>query len=192
MNNIHIMAQRWLKRNILWLFLIVILVVAAFGVGQAWADSPSKQPSGRVTAPNVGRVYREDFVSQTTTTTTTALPKKMVAAVNHTALVRTPSISKAVGSEECRGWAREAGVAEADLDNAMWLIGKESGCRVDAHNPSGAHGIPQALPGSKMASAGADYMTNPVTQIKWMIGYVNARYGGWAGACAHSRAHNWY
>lgn len=85
--------------------------------------------------------------------------------------------------EICAGWAREAGVSEADLYSALTLIYHESGCRVDAENQySGAYGIPQSLPGSKMASAGPDWQTNPVTQIRWMISYVNGRYGGWQGA----------
>lgn len=50
---------------------------------------------------------------------------------------------------------------------------------------SRAYGIPQALPGYKMASAGPDWKTNPITQIRWMIGYVNGRYGGSCAALAH-------
>jgi hypothetical protein len=57
---------------------------------------------------------------------------------------------------------------------------------------SGAYGIPQALPGSKMASAGADWRTNPVTQIRWGLGYIADRYGSPCGAWAHSESHNWY
>ena len=94
-------------------------------------------------------------------------------------------------SETCAQWAREAGVSEADLAAAIDIIYRESGCRVDAQNPSGAYGIPQALPGSKMASAGADWETNPVTQIRWMAGYVS-RYGGWQGALEFWYAHGWY
>ena len=91
----------------------------------------------------------------------------------------------------CADWARQAGVSEADLAAALDLINHESGCRVDAQNPSGAYGIPQALPGNKMASAGADWETNPVTQIRWMAGYVS-RYGGWQGALNFWYAHGWY
>ena len=95
-------------------------------------------------------------------------------------------------SEVCAGWAREAGVSEADLAAAIDLIYHESGCRVNATNASsGAYGIPQALPGSKMASAGPDWETNPVTQIRWMAGYVS-RYGGWQGAIQFWYAHGWY
>ncbi len=92
----------------------------------------------------------------------------------------------------CADWVRAAGVAEADVNAAVDLIYHESGCRPDARNAhSGAYGIPQALPGSKMASAGADWETNPITQIRWMAGYVN-RYGGWQGAVNFWYAHGWY
>ena len=56
----------------------------------------------------------------------------------------------------------------------------------------GAYGIPQALPGSKMASSGADWRTNPVTQINWGIGYIKGRYGTPCSAWAHSNAVGWY
>ena len=94
--------------------------------------------------------------------------------------------------EQCASWARAAGVSEADLTAALDLIYRESGCRVSAQNPSGAYGIPQALPGSKMASKGSDWQTNPVTQIRWMIDYVNGRYGGWPQALNYWYAHGWY
>lgn len=95
--------------------------------------------------------------------------------------------------ETCASWARAAGVSEAELSIALDLIYRESGCRVDATNASsGAYGIPQALPGTKMASVGADWETNPVTQIKWMIGYVNGRYGGWPQAADWWYSHGWY
>ena len=69
------------------------------------------------------------------------------------------------------------------------IIERESGGRVDATNPvSGAYGIPQALPGGKMASAGADWATNPATQIRWMVGYTNATYGSPCAAWAHEQA----
>ena len=96
-------------------------------------------------------------------------------------------------SGTCAEWARQAGVSEADLATAVDLMFHESGCRVDARNAhSGAYGIPQALPGTKMATYGADWETNPVTQIKWMIGYVNGRYGGWSQAANWWYSHGWY
>jgi hypothetical protein len=73
----------------------------------------------------------------------------------------------------------------------LWT--KESGWRHTAANPSSsAYGIPQALPGSKMSSAGKDWRSNPATQIKWGLGYIEDRYGSPCSAWAHSRSHNWY
>jgi hypothetical protein len=64
---------------------------------------------------------------------------------------------------------------------------------VHAGNPvTGAYGIPQALPGAKMASAGPDWQNNAHTQIKWGLGYIAGRYGTPCGAWAHSQATNWY
>lgn len=86
-----------------------------------------------------------------------------------------------------RGW----GSNEYDCLYALWA--KESGWNVYAHNKrSGAYGIPQSLPGSKMASAGADWATNPTTQITWGLGYIAARYGTPCGAWAHSQRVGWY
>jgi len=69
---------------------------------------------------------------------------------------------------------------------------RESGWRYNAENASGAYGIPQALPGSKMASAGADWMTNPATQIKWGLGYIQERYGDPCSAWSYWEAHGYY
>lgn len=75
--------------------------------------------------------------------------------------------------------------------DSLWI--RESQWNPAAHNPSsGAHGIPQSLPGSKMASAGPDWETNPVTQITWGLGYIRDRYGSPCGAWAHSESHGWY
>ena len=73
------------------------------------------------------------------------------------------------------------------------IVMRESRWRVDATNrSSGAYGIPQALPGSKMATAGADWRTNPVTQVRWMLGYLHGRYGTACAAWDFWQAHRWY
>jgi hypothetical protein len=85
------------------------------------------------------------------------------------------------------GW----GASQFSCLNSLWL--RESEWSISATNPtSGAYGIPQALPGSKMASAGHDWRTNPLTQISWGLGYIRARYGTPCGAWAHSQASGWY
>lgn len=86
-----------------------------------------------------------------------------------------------------RGWGDDQ---FACLDT-LWQ--HESGWRTTAGNQSsGAYGIPQALPGSKMASAGSDWRTSAETQIKWGLGYIKARYSTPCGAWAHFQSHNWY
>lgn len=100
-----------------------------------------------------------------------------------------PGTAKAIAYDmvAARGW----GESEYDCLVALWT--KESHWNVYAHNKSsGAYGIPQALPGSKMASAGEDWATNPVTQITWGLGYIGGRYGTPCGAWGHSQAKNWY
>jgi hypothetical protein len=69
---------------------------------------------------------------------------------------------------------------------------QESGWSYIAENPSGAYGIPQALPGSKMASAGADWQTNPATQIRWGLGYIKGQYGNPCAAWAFEKANGYY
>jgi hypothetical protein len=94
-------------------------------------------------------------------------------------------------------------IAEAMLGSYGWsssqfgclvsLWNLESGWNVYASNPSsGAYGIPQALPGSKMASAGPDWQTNAATQIRWGLGYIRSLYGSPCGAWSHEQADGWY
>jgi hypothetical protein len=74
--------------------------------------------------------------------------------------------------------------------NDIWT--RESGWNYQAENASGAYGIPQALPGSKMASAGADWQTDPTTQIKWGLGYIKSTYGTPCDAWVFWQAHSYY
>jgi hypothetical protein len=85
------------------------------------------------------------------------------------------------------GWSSE----QFGCLDSLWT--KESGWRWNAANgSSGAYGIPQSLPGSKMGSVAGDWATNPVTQITWGLKYISNRYGTPCGAWAQSRAANWY
>ena len=93
-------------------------------------------------------------------------------------------------------------IAEAMLGSFGWsssqfacldpLWARESGWSVTAENPSGAYGIPQALPGSKMASAGSDWQTSAATQIEWGLGYIKGIYGSPCAAWDHEQATGWY
>ena len=74
-----------------------------------------------------------------------------------------------------------------------WIVTRESGWNVEATNPSsGAYGLGQALPGDKMASAGPDWQTDPATQIRWTLGYMDGRYGSPCGAQSFWEGHGWY
>jgi uncharacterized protein YabE (DUF348 family) len=86
-----------------------------------------------------------------------------------------------------RGWGDD------QYSCLVTLWNHESGWNVHAANPSGAYGIPQALPGSKMGSAGPDWQNNAETQIKWGLGYISSRYGTPCGAWSQWQANGgWY
>lgn len=90
-------------------------------------------------------------------------------------------------------WMEQAGIPKSWYEDLNWIINHESGWRVNATNPgSGAYGIPQSLPGNKIASAGKDWRTNPITQLKWMYSYVKGRYGNASNAKHFWQTHNWY
>jgi hypothetical protein len=85
------------------------------------------------------------------------------------------------------------GFAASQMSSLDPMWDRESGWNASAQNPSsGAYGIPQALPGSKMATAGSDWSTNPATQIKWGLDYIKQRYGSPAAAWSFWQANGWY
>ena len=97
--------------------------------------------------------------------------------------------NKAIGCAELL--SAGFGLDQMPCLDKLWT--KESHWNPKAHNPSsGAHGIPQALPASKMAPYGADYMTNPTVQIRWGLDYIKGRYKTPCGAWAHSQSTGWY
>ncbi|HEY3529471.1 MAG TPA: lytic transglycosylase domain-containing protein [Nocardioides sp.] len=113
------------------------------------------------------------------------------------------SSGPAVGGEESLSSADPQAIAEALLPKygfdssqmsclvPLWM--GESGWRWNAENASsGAYGIPQSLPGSKMASAGSDWRTNPATQIEWGLGYIRDSYGSPCSAWGFKQSHGWY
>ena len=86
----------------------------------------------------------------------------------------------------------EFGYSTGEMSALVPMWQKESGWSVTAANSSGAYGIPQALPGSKMASVASDWRTNPATQIRWGLSYIKGRYGSPSAAWAYWQAHGWY
>jgi len=111
------------------------------------------------------------------------------AAAAALAAVNTPDGARAAARDMAAsryGWGDD----QFQCLNSLW--NKESSWNYQAYNPSGATGIPQALPGSKMASAGGDWATNAATQIAWGLGYISSVYGTPCSAWGHSQATNWY
>ncbi|HEY2642671.1 MAG TPA: lytic transglycosylase domain-containing protein [Galbitalea sp.] len=105
-----------------------------------------------------------------------------------TAGIPSPGSAQAIA----KGILADKGMGNDQYSCLVSLWNRESHWSVTAANPNGAYGIPQALPGSKMASAGPDWRTNARTQILWGLGYISSRYGTPCGAWAHSQATGWY
>jgi hypothetical protein len=120
--------------------------------------------------------------------------EKAAAARKVRPVVRTVPVSVSLPAGSHVDWMSAAGITEGDFGFVDYIIGQESGWGVTKFNygGSGAYGIGQAMPASKMAPYGADYMTNPVTQLKWANSYAVGRYGSWAHAYSYwFTHHNW-
>ncbi|MFS0866600.1 hypothetical protein AB3M83_04600 [Microbacterium sp. 179-B 1A2 NHS] len=101
--------------------------------------------------------------------------------------------SASAAQSTARSMLGDYGWGDDQFSCLVSLWNKESGWNYRASNPSsGAYGIPQALPGSKMSSAGSDWQTNPATQIAWGLGYIDGRYSSPCGAWGHSQSNGWY
>lgn len=108
-----------------------------------------------------------------------------------------PSLGVTVPANEMQQWFHDYllsnGYTEADFTAGSYIINRESSWNPRATNPSsGAYGLAQALPGSKMASHGADWQSNYQTQLKWFIDYCNGRYGSINGAYNFWVQNHWY
>ncbi|MFI1731752.1 transglycosylase SLT domain-containing protein [Streptomyces acidicola] len=139
-------------------------------------------------------------MSASTVLRTATTPKKALAAA---AAAATAAGTLIAATPAQATWetspARSRAVAKKMIDERAQyrcfarIVDRESDWRVTATNTSsGAYGLVQALPGSKMASAGRDWRTNPATQIKWGMRYMNNRYGSPCGAWRFWRANGWY
>ncbi len=119
---------------------------------------------------------------------------KQVIVKEATEQVEIVGVKVKLPSGSHQDWMRQAGIAESDFGYVQFIIKHESGWGYTKWNysGSGAYGLCQALPASKMRSAGADYMTNPITQLKWCNGYAVGRYGSWANAYNFWTRNHWW
>ena len=160
------------------------------------AASNLTEPSnaGKLTVDDL--LNREQAVSRSTGDRRTTVDQLKVTALadsRGTARTKVERIRSADPKELARALMPEYGMSSAEfgcLDN-IWS--QESGWNIHADNPSSsAYGIPQALPGSKMSSAGPDWANNAETQIRWGLGYIRDRYGSACGAWGFKSGHGWY
>ena len=99
--------------------------------------------------------------------------------------------AKATGSH--LHWLEQAGIPKSWYPDIIKVINRESHWDPKiANSRTGAYGIPQALPGTKMASSGSDWRSNPITQLRWMKGYIKGRYGNAKNAWSHETNVGWY
>lgn len=170
--------------------LVLAIVVAPNQVQQVYAAGSGARVKAQTlelsAAQSVVAINRDNY-----TVTTKKVPVVTAVAVSLGAPavgVPNPGTAQEIALQmlTARGWGADQYACLVSLFN------RESGWNVYAANSSGAYGIPQALPGSKMASAGADWATNPATQIAWGLSYITGRYQTPCGAWAHSQAIGWY
>ncbi len=118
---------------------------------------------------------------------------RALATSNGKAVTRTEDLSVADPKSLARALMPKYGLSSSEFGCLDSLWEKESGWDIHADNPtSSAYGIPQALPGSKMSSAGPNWEDSAETQIRWGLGYIRDRYGSACSAWGHSQANNWY
>ncbi|MPY30372.1 lytic transglycosylase domain-containing protein [Streptomyces adustus] len=128
-----------------------------------------------------------------------ASPKKalsvvaVAAATAGMALAAAPAQAATTSASSAQAIAHRMIPDTAQYNAFNQIVTHESGWNHTATNSSsGAYGLVQALPGSKMATAGSDWKTNPATQIKWGLDYMNSRYGSPAQAWDFWQTHHWY
>ena len=176
-------------------------------------NQPSKEQFEAITGTKVVVQGKVPVVAKKVTTKNAQKKKKTVQKKKKTIKKSTKKVQKkkvvkkkkktyktyriAYNKSEVQAYARDLvlsyGWSEYDFECLVKLWNRESSWNLNAVNKrSGACGIPQSLPCSKMKSAGADYRTNYKTQIRWGLNYIKARYGSPANAWGHSQSIGWY
>jgi hypothetical protein len=193
--------------------MLVLTQQQAVKAGQGDTMSPAQGLAGfdRVRF-SLGEIQNQDDAAAAKAAAVKAAAVK-AAAVNATAVKATAVKAAAVKAAAAKTPAQQTAVrtpSGSPIQIAQQMLGQfgwspsqfsclyplwehESGWNPSAENAgSGAYGIPQSLPGSQMASAGADWQTNAATQIRWGLTYIQGRYGSPCGAWAHEQSSNWY
>ena len=189
---------------------VAVFIGLTLAVAPSTAVAPDqKQTTAKKTQTTQKKTTPAKTIKKKTVTrkaTSTKRVKKTSRSSVRTKTYTTP----ASGKRKCESWedwttpcGKNQRIGHAQASDRGWtgrqwvclkkLWYRESGWSKNSGSPDGgAFGIPQALPGSKMASAGSDWRTNAATQINWGLGYIDNRYGSPCSAYAHWQSHNWY
>ena len=163
---------------------LAVTIAPPVPTSPAWATVPGVSREGQTLAVD------GDYANSTGRDAFTVTePVAVVALTAPAAGVPDPGSAQAIAYTMLKA----RGLDDSEYNCLVALWNRESHWNVYAYNASsGAYGIPQALPGEKMASAGADWATNATTQVTWGLSYIEGRYGTPCGAWAHSEDHGWY
>ena len=173
-------------------FLTVSKSTASLGKGETKIVTPGVNG----TASQVFNVVMVDGVEESRTMvseTTLVAPIDQVQQIGLGSSLGANTPEAAAAQAIAQQMLADKGLGDDQFECLVSLWNRESHWNIYSQNTSsGAYGIPQALPGSKMASAGDDWQTNPTTQITWGLGYIEKRYGDPCGAWSHFQSNGWY
>jgi len=199
----------------------VVALTSATTAGAAISTTDDRSESERLASDIVAEAAEAEYAWEEVPTLETILPVKVqgTTEVDKTEAAEIPEEEEPEPVEEpaqedssgpsvsiasdCSEYSGNKAIGCTMTLDAGWDLGefscleslwdRESGWNETAANPSsGAYGIPQSLPGDKMASHGSDWRTNPATQIAWGLDYIEGRYGSPCGAWSHSESNGWY
>ncbi|GAA1363820.1 hypothetical protein GCM10009612_42890 [Streptomyces beijiangensis] len=162
-------------------------------LGLTMATTPAEAATSAAAQPTVTWVIPQEAAKALDTQASTQ------ASAANASTAATPAAVPASTSSTSTAGKTPQQIAQSMIpDDAQYqcfnnIVTNESGWDVTASNASsGAYGLVQALPGSKMASAGSDWQTNPATQIKWGLDYMDSTYGSPCAAWSFWQANGWY
>ena len=160
----------------------------------AASDLTAHATAGKLTVDDL--LNREQAVSRSAGDRRTTVDQQKVTALadsSGTARTKVERIKPTNPKDLARALMPEYGLSSAEFGCLDSIWSQESGWNIHADNPSSsAYGIPQALPGSKMSSAGPDWANNAETQIRWGLEYIQGTYGSPCGAWSFKSGHGWY
>lgn len=163
-----------IRKTLTKVFVIMMVVVGVVGGPALAANAATKQVPAKPVATYMPKVVAQSI----------SKPGKKMSTAHRNQVVAWKVLST-------KKWKRFATKSQFTCLRSLWT--RESGWSHRSMNSSsGAYGIPQSLPGSKMASAGKDWRTNPETQVKWGLGYIKGRYGSPCGAWGAFQSKGWY